>query len=359
MMLMNYVDSKFINLISVYLERFKAQNAELFNFRCPICGDSKKNKSKTRGYLYTFDDVVAFRCHNCGASMSLGNFIKHFSVDLWKQYCFERFFNGEKRTIKQREKDGRAEANRTETVHAEADSESTLSNWAPISSLEEEHHAKKYIRKRRIPEVFHHELYYTDDLRTVFKAIPRYSERIPANACPALLIPFFNDDSTLHFIQARTLISGEGSNPRGRYQTFQLVELGKKIWGLDRVDWNKHVWVFEGPIDAMMVDNGIAVAGGTLTAEIKYLKEKCKAGFTFVFDNDYKTNYEVFHHFIKSIEQGIPVVFYDKNFPYKDMNEAVQDGWSKERLTEYLTRRARQGLSAQLALSEFKHPIQK
>jgi hypothetical protein len=289
--------------------------------------------------------------------MSLGNLIKHFSVDLWKQYVFERFFNGEKRTTKQREQtDVRRDAAPPREQTAEADSSSPLSSWATIASLEETHPAKEYIRKRRIPEVFHHELYYTDDLRSVFKAIPRYSERVPANAFPALLIPFYNDDSSLGFIQARTLSLGEGSSSRGRYQTFQLSELAKKIWGLDRVDWSKHVWVFEGPIDAMMVDNGIAVAGGTLTAEIKYLKEKCKAGFTFVFDNDYKTNYEVFYHFLKSIEQGIPVVFYNRDFPYKDMNEAIQDGWTKERLTQYLTRRAKKGLEAQLALSEFKHP---
>jgi len=297
--------------------------------------------------------------------MSLSNFIKHFSIDLWKQYAFERFFNGEKRTTKKRESDDTAERlNLHNSLHQEHSNESIynaeepvnpLSNWKTIAELPSEHPAKIYVQGRRIPEVFYHELYYTDDLRGVFKAIPRYSERVPKQAESALLIPFFDDSDSLQFLQARVLDPGA----KKRYQTFQITDNGTKIWGLDRVNWNQRVWVFEGPIDAMMVNNGIAVAGGTLTAEIKYLTEKCKAGFVFVFDNDYKTNYEVFYHFKKSIDANIPVVFFDKYFTYKDVNEAIQDGWSRELLYLYLCQNVKQGLTAQLALSEFKQPTKK
>ena len=91
---MNLVDSKYIGLVSPRLQKFKKVKNNLFNFRCPICGDSKKNKSKTRGYLYTVKADVNFRCHNCGASMTFSNFLKEIDTVLHKQYVFERFKQG-------------------------------------------------------------------------------------------------------------------------------------------------------------------------------------------------------------------------------------------------------------------------
>ena len=90
---MNLVDSKFIGLISPRLEKFKQVKPNLYNFRCPICGDSKKNKSKTRGYLYNIKADINFRCHNCGASMTFSNFLKELDPVIHKQYVFERFKN--------------------------------------------------------------------------------------------------------------------------------------------------------------------------------------------------------------------------------------------------------------------------
>ena len=91
---MDLVDSKFIGLVSSRLQKFKKIKPNLYNFRCPICGDSQKNKSKTRGYLYTVKADVNFRCHNCGASMTLSNFLKAIDPVIHKQYVFERFKDG-------------------------------------------------------------------------------------------------------------------------------------------------------------------------------------------------------------------------------------------------------------------------
>ena len=91
---MNLIDSKYIGLISSRLIKFKRVKSDLYNFRCPICGDSKKNKTKTRGYLYTIKADVNFRCHNCGASMTFSNFLKEIDPVVHKQYVFERFKQG-------------------------------------------------------------------------------------------------------------------------------------------------------------------------------------------------------------------------------------------------------------------------
>ena len=91
---MDLVDSKYVGLVSSRLLKFKRVKADLYNFRCPICGDSKKSKSKTRGYFYAINSNVNFRCHNCGASMSFNNFLKQIDPTLQKQYAMEKFKEG-------------------------------------------------------------------------------------------------------------------------------------------------------------------------------------------------------------------------------------------------------------------------
>ena len=85
---MDLIDSKYIGLISSRLLKFKKIKADLYTFRCPLCGDSKKQKNKTRGYIFphTKSQNFLFKCHNCGASMSFGNLLKQLDVVIYKQY---------------------------------------------------------------------------------------------------------------------------------------------------------------------------------------------------------------------------------------------------------------------------------
>ena len=91
---MNLIDSKYIGLVSSRLQKFKKVKNNLYNLRCPICGDSQKNKNKARGYLYTVKADVNYKCHNCGVSMTFSNFLKKVDPVLQKQYVFERFKEG-------------------------------------------------------------------------------------------------------------------------------------------------------------------------------------------------------------------------------------------------------------------------
>ena len=72
----SYIDLKFINEISGRLGQFKKKGDNLFNFRCPHCGDSKKSKTKARAYLYRVKNDMFFKCHNCGQGQNFANFLK-------------------------------------------------------------------------------------------------------------------------------------------------------------------------------------------------------------------------------------------------------------------------------------------
>ena len=88
---MDFVDVKYINLISSRLQKFKRVKSNLYNLRCPICGDSQKNKNKARGYLYQVKNNTNFKCHNCGINISFSNFLKQLDIEISKQYSFEKF----------------------------------------------------------------------------------------------------------------------------------------------------------------------------------------------------------------------------------------------------------------------------
>ena len=90
----SYIDIKFLNLLSTRLEKFKRKSENLYNFRCPHCGDSKKSSSKARGFVYRKKNDMFFKCHNCGVGQTLGNLIKFLDPTMYKEYVFERFKDG-------------------------------------------------------------------------------------------------------------------------------------------------------------------------------------------------------------------------------------------------------------------------
>ena len=82
----SYIDIKFLNLLSTRLPKFKRKSDNLFNFRCPHCGDSQKSASKARGFVYRKKNDMFFKCHNCGMGQTLGNLIKFLDLK-WEKDC--------------------------------------------------------------------------------------------------------------------------------------------------------------------------------------------------------------------------------------------------------------------------------
>ena len=71
-----YIERKFLGFISSKLEQFKQKQTDLYNFRCPYCGDSKRNKLKARGYVYRKSNDYFFICHNCGKSTTFAKLLE-------------------------------------------------------------------------------------------------------------------------------------------------------------------------------------------------------------------------------------------------------------------------------------------
>jgi ssDNA-binding Zn-finger/Zn-ribbon topoisomerase 1 len=70
-----FTEIKYLNFLSTRLDRFKHKKEFLWNFRCPICGDSQRHKNKARGFvfqvkgkLYTSVTTVVRPCPSTNSS---------------------------------------------------------------------------------------------------------------------------------------------------------------------------------------------------------------------------------------------------------------------------------------------------
>jgi transcription elongation factor Elf1 len=210
---MDHVDSKFIGLVSPKLQKFKRVKADLYNFRCPICGDSKKNKSKTRGYLYAVKANTNFKCHNCGASMSLNNFLKQVDPAVHKQYVMEKFKEGHT---------GRSFVTEEPEFKFEAPK---FKKKLKLPKASENPKSSGYLTARKLnPDNFYyaeHFKKFVNSLKPTFDDTKHDEERI--------IIPLYYEKNLIG-------LQGRSINPNPvKYITVMLDDDAPKIYGLDTI----------------------------------------------------------------------------------------------------------------------------
>ena len=332
-----YIDRKFLLQMSSKLGRFSQKKTDLFNFRCPLCGDSQKNKLKTRGYVYRKSNDYFYMCHNCGVSTTFYNFIKQVDPTLSKEYQLERYKAGEtgnnnypKPTL--------------DEYKTEAPIFKQKINLPSIESLPDAHFAKVYVKQRKIPESFHSSLYYCEDYAN-FVASYGIEKNIPAED-KRLIIPFYDKQKNLIGFQGRAL--GES---KIRYITIKLSDEGKKIYGQERIDSDKTIYVFEGPIDSMFIDNAVATADSHLQAVGDVFD---KGSIVLVFDNEPR-NKELLKQIERAIDEHFNVVIWPEMIEEKDVNEMVLNGFSVDEIQDILINHTHQNLRAKLEYLSLIH----
>jgi len=328
------IDNYYANLVSARLERFKQVRNGVYTFRCPYCGDSQKHKNKTRGYFFPKKSGLVFKCHNCGVGRSFGNFLKEQANDLYDEYVMERYkagLTGKHRNVANPKFDFEKPVFKTKANDTEVES---------IEQLNNEHPAVGYLKGRQIPEEHFSNLFYTDKFcawvntqKPTFKDVKKDHPRI--------IIPFIDTDGTWFGFQGRSL----DVNDKMRYITIMLDESKTKIFGLNRADFDKTIYITEGPFDSLYIDNAIAMAGADVDWELLRDRE-----VVFVYDNE-RRNKEIVGRMEKAIGKGYEIVIWPDNLLEKDLNDMFIAGHDVQSLVEFNTY---SGLEAQIKLSEWK-----
>jgi len=320
---MDHVDSKYIGLVSARLPKFKRVKPDLYNFRCPICGDSQKHKNKARGYIYSVKADMNFRCHNCGASMTFSNFLKTVDPVIQKQYVFEKFKDG---------KTGRGSIIEEPKFNFEAPK---FKPKLDLPKASENSAAKKYLENRKLnPDKF----YYTDKFKAWSNSHKRTFDSVEYDE-PRIIIPLFYKNTLVGF-QGRSL-----GPSKVKYITVMINDDAPKIYGLDQIRTGTPVYITEGPFDSTFIRNSIAMCGSD--------GDVGKWGIStpiWVYDNEPR-NREIVRRISDTIDRGETVVIWPSNIHEKDINDMVLAGHDVQSVVES---NVYSGLKAKLQFNTWK-----
>ena len=338
---MLYIDTKYAAFLGGRLRNFKKTNDYVWNYSCPVCGDSSTNKLKARGYIYRKKTDLFCKCHNCGYGSNLGNLIKRVDPVLYDEYVRERYTAGANKH--QAHKDVAAIIPETPKVDLLRDD--ILDPLKCLDSLDVSHPAVKYVLERKIPRDKWHLLYFAPKFKKFTNGVDAKFEEPIVGEHPRMIIPFFKPNGKCFAYQARAY-----GDEQPKYYTIKVDETEEKIYGLDRVDYSKRIYVVEGPIDSLFIPNAIAVSGSSFdTPTIRQLLTNA----TIVMDNEPR-NKDIVKQLAKYIELGYNVVMYPDTVQEKDINDMIMSGKTSTEILDLINTNTFSGMEAKLRFSEWK-----
>ena len=320
---MYYIDQKYLLIVSPQLKLFKKKNDGLYNFRCPYCGDSQKSQTKARGFIFRKENSMIYKCHNCGVGASFKNFLNQVDSKIHNEYILERY-------KKKEVEPDISQFKQTRILLGD----SPLKSLIKISTLEHTHPVKKFVDDRQIPSRTHHQLFFAPKFyEWVNSLVPNKFPNLDGDH-PRLVIPFFDEQNKMFAFQGRAF--GK-ENPK--YITIILDSKKDKVYGLNNVDWNKKVYVVEGPIDSLFLENCIATAQSDLRIKNK------KDNVILIPDNEPR-NKEIVKQIEKFIDDGYSVVLWPEYVKEKDINEMVLSGRTDTEIKTIINEHVYSGIQA-------------
>ena len=345
-----YIDKKFINLVSAQLDRFSWKKNDLANCRCPICGDSKKNKAKARGYFFQKGNDFFYKCHNCGAGHSLYRFLEMISPSLMKDYSMERWRSGENG------KSNYIQPEESELLGIKSKPKfkpqsKLLENLSRIKDLDKDHPAYKFVKLRKIPEKYYDILYYTDDFGSFQTKLDPGAMALGAEE--RLVIPFFNNSGDVVAAQGRLLNLKSEFDARNtaRYITVKADKSIDRLWyGMWRANPKRRVYVVEGPLDSLFIPNTIAMVGAGAIEKIHPRFDS--SDVIYALDNEPR-NKQIINYMERLIEKKCNVCIWPENVHQKDVNDMIYTRSYKE-IKSMIDQNVYSGLEAKLKLMKWR-----
>ena len=334
---MNYIDTKYISLISHRLRNYTKKGDFLWNFSCPFCGDSQKNRKKARGFVYRVKNDLFYKCHNCSHGTTVSKLVEYVDPNLHQEYVMERYKEGSNGTpYKGAYKTPEPDFKFKKPVFK------TFDGPKKFSELDENHPAVKFLLDRMLPRGSWNDIYFCPKF---FEFTNRYvPNKFPSlmGDHPRMVIPFRTKDGNIFAFQGRAF----GKEPQ-KYITIILDKEHPKIFGYDRVDTSRTFYVVEGPIDSLFVENCVAVA----QSDLRLPQYKDKA--VLVPDNEPR-NRQVCKQIEQCIQDGYSVVLWPQGTEEKDINDMILSGKTSREIQDIIHSNTHKGLQAQTVFNSWK-----
>ena len=341
---MQYIDHKYIGLLSSRLRNFKRKGPTNYNFSCPFCGDSQTDSRKARGFLYDKKGSTFFFCHNVCGGMKFDTFIKRLDALMYQEWRMETLQAQGKAPLPEKEIDY---GTNTAKRFAISDAMALYCRLPTVFSFPDEHEGKRLLQKRRIPEAMQKTFRYSPGFKTFVNSIlPGKFKDERSNNEGRIIIPFINADGILHAFQGRSVSPVEKQK---RYITIVIDESTPCLWGLDKIDFERRVYVHEGVMDALFIDNSLAIAGGNF-ASLQSLK--CK-DLVMVYDNEARSK-DTKAKMLEAVDQGFGVCVWPSGIASKDINEMIEkEGLTSDYIHHIIDNNIHHGLRAKAAITDW------
>ena len=337
---MNYIDTKYISLISHRLRNFTKKGDYLWNFSCPYCGDSQTNKRKARGFVYRTKNDLFYKCHNCSHGTTLSKLIEYVDFSLHKEYVLERY------------KEGLTSSGQADRTPGASIKTPKFDFKKPVfkkslglqsfAQLDETHPAVNFLLKRNLPRDTWNDIYFCPKFFEFSNGyVPNKFPSLNGDH-PRMIIPFRKKDGEIFAYQGRAF----GNEPQ-KYITIILDKNHPKIFGLDRVDTSRNFYVVEGPIDSLFIQNTVAVA----QSDLRLPQYKSKS--VLIPDNEPR-NKEVCRQIQKFIDEGYTVCIWPKGTEEKDINDMILSGKTPAEIQTIIHSNTHSGLQAQTVFNSWK-----
>ena len=336
-----YIDQKYIGAVSFKLDKFKKRKDDLYNFRCPYCGDSKRNKTKTRAYIYRKLNGYFFICHNCGKSTTFANFLQFIDNSQYKHYALEKYADGAGVHSPVKKPDF---SDLKTGLHEYFEEKKSYNHLENIAELPDGHFAKEYIINRKIPQTAWSEVFYTENFKQFLdENFPNHGkDAVPDDS--RIILFYKNEDGVVTNVAGRAL-----ADSKMRYITVKITD-EKKLFGLDRVNKNETIYVTEGQFDSLFLSNAVASGDSNLCGVGDIID---KSNLVLVFDNEPR-NKEIVKQIEKAITGGFTVCLFPEDAPGKDINEMIQNGLSVDDIKTMIESNTYKDLTARLKFINWK-----
>lgn len=325
------LESTYLSKVSHRLRNFRWNvSGSLANFSCPICGDSKHDKTKARGYILENHDKTVFYCHNCAHSSLFGNFLEYVNPSVAKEYKLESFRQRSQNSRTPKSFGELAKASKTEggfentptptpapkdaIVKLPPDVVEFEQALVPILDLPNNHLARVYLRGRFVDEEkFGEDLFFLPETQMI-KRIPKYDQSFSSyDTTPRVVIALTDQQGIRCGYVARSL----DPTAKKRYVSLSVTD-GPIIYGLNHIDPNRRVYALEGVFDAFLLPNSLA----SLSSNFKDIQALGLKDLVIIRDNEPRATqiHKLWEHDLKN---GFRLFCWPKYIRGKDLQEVV------------------------------------